>query len=147
MFTMSELSSTVGGWVGCGNFGGQCRERYFRPAVRGRALEDAFALDAFQTDCSSVDHIRARSKSCRPTSGLLSDKCRSGDNSISLMSCLSKMHTTLLKVLISCASGPQFQLSRPRRMALLSPTYTVVCMSSTRNLSPSQAGSHTLVDA
>src|SRR5882757_4051853 len=78
---------------------------------------------------------------------LLSDKLRSGDNSHFLKSCLSKMHTTLLRVRISCASGPQFQLSRPRRMALLSLTYTAACMSSTRNLSPSQAGSHTLVDA
>ena len=64
---MSELSSTVGGWVW--EFRGQMPKAVF-PARGARSClgTDAFALDAFQTDRSSVDHLCARSKSHRPTS-------------------------------------------------------------------------------
>jgi hypothetical protein len=68
-FTMSELSSTVGGWVGCGNFMANAESGISGPQSTVVPLgTDAFALDAFQTDCSSVDNLRAGSKSRRPTS-------------------------------------------------------------------------------
>jgi hypothetical protein len=38
-FTMSELSSTVGGWVGCGNFGANAEGGISGPHCAGRALE------------------------------------------------------------------------------------------------------------
>jgi hypothetical protein len=105
---------------------------------------DALVLDAFQTDCRVVDHICARSKQSL-TFRRLTDKSCSGDNSRSLMSCLSKTHMTLRRVRTSCGSGPRFRPSRPRLMAWLSRTCMAACISLTSNSSPSQAGSYTLV--
>jgi len=151
-FTMSELSSTVGGWVGCGNVWANAESGISGPLC---AVEpwNQYLCQCFRPQRRLPNRLQQRRLPPRqeyvPLTYFLtpSDKSRSGDNSHSLMSCLSKMHTTLLRVPISCASGPQFQLSHPHRMASLSPTCTAACISLTRNSSPSQAGSHTLVDA